>query len=669
MTIEDVNQEPIPAVSICIPTSLKWPGVIKSMSRTYPQIKQDLSQPIHDQWYKAISTYITDKRQGLSIYDSIEKLFQADDHKKDFIKWLLNVIFNIKDEESKLDEIGPPFWQSFHAALLFNHLDLLSPTNIQMMKSWICDWNNDSFCENITKESIETTFNNCKDMTLSFCSLNQNDLIIGINETIIAPQKFTFFLNNLWGFDKYWRSEKILEYYIYHAYNKPNISFATMSETLTANSYLTSLNTMYSSKINDELSPFYLWHFLFGMPLSEHGDKFATYLKGIISNPTQTTTTEMDKKATACLRGSDLNSQPCQDVNDFIQQFNQSTIKLFETWMDQPKIHGDENQDYVLVPLCSFGDDPLEKCNEAFKSASLKGQDRKCFTYEEKRQVNVGPSNGFNFLLNLKNIPHDKREPLFVDLYLHEPGSYPDLFKVKTFPISILPDEEVIKVGISMTNRKSTESFEAMSMEKRNCILSSDQKKYNRVNCVVDTIHKIAAERCGCIPRNMGSQLLPICDLYGAICFRNETRMSKENFNQSICSLECNGRYYSADKTVENYQDMVTYGQEFIDFLWNNPTQDLIQKDVGAYSGTTWTHSSQFDAEHIGKSYSLVQVYFKHPMKTVITQDAKITLAGMISNIGGTLGIFLGVSMINVFDYCFGVFMFIKRLADKNFFE
>ena len=90
---------------------------------------------------------------------------------------------------------------------------------------------------------------------------------------------------------------------------------------------------------------------------------------------------------------------------------------------------------------------------------------------------------------------------------------------------------------------------------------------------------------------------------------------------------------------------------------------------MGAYSGTTWTHSSQFDAEHIGKSYSLVQVYFKHPMKTVITQDAKITLAGMISNIGGTLGIFLGVSMINVFDNCFGIFMFIKRLADKNFFE
>ena len=71
------------------------------------------------------------------------------------------------------------------------------------------------------------------------------------------------------------------------------------------------------------------------------------------------------------------------------------------------------------------------------------------------------------------------------------------------------------------------------------------------------------------------------------------------------------------------------------------------------------------DLINIGKRYSLVQVYFEDPMKNVITQDAKITLAGMISNIGGTLGIFLGLSMVTLFDALYQIFIFIKNLMPK----
>ena len=39
VTIQEVDQEPFPAVSICIPTSWKWPGVTKAMGKMYPEIK------------------------------------------------------------------------------------------------------------------------------------------------------------------------------------------------------------------------------------------------------------------------------------------------------------------------------------------------------------------------------------------------------------------------------------------------------------------------------------------------------------------------------------------------------------------------------------------------------------------------------------------------------
>ena len=66
------------------------------------------------------------------------------------------------------------------------------------------------------------------------------------------------------------------------------------------------------------------------------------------------------------------------------------------------------------------------------------------------------------------------------------------------------------------------------------------------------------------------------------------------------------------------------------------------------------------DVEDSGKRYSIVHVYFEQPMKNVVTQDAKITLAGMVSNIGGTLGIFLGLSMVTLFDECFQIFKYIR---------
>ncbi len=61
------------------------------------------------------------------------------------------------------------------------------------------------------------------------------------------------------------------------------------------------------------------------------------------------------------------------------------------------------------------------------------------------------------------------------------------------------------------------------------------------------------------------------------------------------------------------------------------------------------------------KKMALVSINFGEPHAMMITQDAKVTFADMIGNVGGTFGIFLGISMITLFDLCLDAFSFVKK--------
>ena len=65
-------------------------------------------------------------------------------------------------------------------------------------------------------------------------------------------------------------------------------------------------------------------------------------------------------------------------------------------------------------------------------------------------------------------------------------------------------------------------------------------------------------------------------------------------------------------------------------------------------------YKSAYDIEDYVKlsseSYSIVHIFLDKPELTVINKDAKVTLPDMISNIGGTVGIFLGLSALSILD-------------------
>ena len=54
--------------------------------------------------------------------------------------------------------------------------------------------------------------------------------------------------------------------------------------------------------------------------------------------------------------------------------------------------------------------------------------------------------------------------------------------------------------------------------------------------------------------------------------------------------------------------------------------------------------------ENVSKTYYLINVYYEDLKYTLISQQPKIELFGLISNLGGILGLFIGFSFISLLE-------------------
>ena len=73
--------------------------------------------------------------------------------------------------------------------------------------------------------------------------------------------------------------------------------------------------------------------------------------------------------------------QKCSKETNCISELEDDLISKLT---GQPKIQGsmEDSEDFVLIPLCSFGTSPLENCH-LFKASAYKHQKEKCFTFND----------------------------------------------------------------------------------------------------------------------------------------------------------------------------------------------------------------------------------------------------------------------------------------------
>ena len=298
------------------------------------------------------------------------------------------------------------------------------------------------------------------------------------------------------------------------------------------------------------------------------------------------------------------------------------------------------------MSLCSFGNSQkLTKCHLFEKVAFAFGKE-KCFSFNgstsssEHHQRKVGPNNGLNFLVSFRIPSQRQKGPKMqknltpLKLIVHEPGTFPDVHHTTNSYHEIKPGYHYI-FGTESTSLEVTKSFQEVDEQKRKCELD---QTYHFSNCYFQSLIQHGIEQCQCVPWYMKNHQSKICLGKQFLCF--EDLMSNWTLQSSTmkkCPPSCSYYIYESSVTREQKleadydatkDDIISY------FLEESRIYGLLQQ-------------------------SFIQINFANPHATVISQDAKVTFADQLGSIGGTFGVFLGLSFVSLLDEFIGMAQFL----------
>ena len=393
-------------------------------------------------------------------------------------------------------------------------------------------------------------------------------------------------------------------------------------------------------KQKSKIDPFYLWEIL-------SGEEFLNEDFNLLSTMTYPNrTNNMD----------DL-------VKDFINQNDLGNL------LENPKVHGkgDFGNEQILIPLCSFESKKLQKCNLFRKVGQFYHEDRVCYTFEKKSNERIErnslqPYTGLNFVINFR-LPRDSElEPVRVIIYPQ--GTVPDGY---SYPNSVhdIGPSIVSHIGINaimLTN--VIRNFESMSDDLKKCFL---EEGYHQVNCRMTEKIELARKQCGCMPWFISGQNETICMKESLSCF-HETMENpiKHQLTKESCPKECIYTRYSivstTDTLINTKSELSKIARSFGDD-WKN----YILDETSALFYADYEITYKYDNEvQLMTRTSLVHVNFIEPEATLITKDAKVTFSDQLGTIGGTFGVFLGLSFVGILDFLILCMHWMNELIKSN---
>ena len=147
----------------------------------------------------------------------------------------------------------------------------------------------------------------------------------------------------------------------------------------------------------------------------------------------------------------------------------------------------------------------------------------------------------------------------------------------------------------------------------------------------------------------------------GSICFRKEFQGAQNDTFE--CPPACQFVKYEAqgqiEKPIIDFFPQLKKEKDFKQALFDDPSIMFVKKKFTSLEYGSVTQKMYL--EEAVKGFTVIQVYFEDPQVTIITKDAKATVASMIGNIGGTLGIFLGLSTIGIIDQMINMLKALKE--------
>ena len=645
----NIEKELFPAVTVCYPNTWKWPGIINLLNKWNTSATQfDIGDEAnYGAWNLTVGSVFQNNEQTI---EYTTQFFKIADRRATALQFDFIVNGNSFDFCFLVKKLFETPEEKIQGRFFLNVIDQIAKGNMpdDQMEEIL---NAFDLSRRVGKSlKFEDAKKDVCELAIIDCNQDLDIADICANSDGFSKDKFLSYYYSIyrfWVINQFWNPTILLQSIQHKA-------FESKTDYSSSKNYHELFKLVKALSKGYAIDAYSLSHILKGVYVARDDEVVKA-----VNSLFQRKQIENDLSS----YGFCLDDERCQSVKESLKTLDDKDIKKYLQFMDQPKVHkgGTEGNDLILVPMCSFGLEPLLECKQ-FQKSKVTFQDDTCFTYENPAKVGYKNAS-FQFVVNLReNMPKD--DPLSLKVLLHEQGTIPDVLEIDSASQTIYAENDFTKIGVTIDSNEITDSFADMRFEKRNCYLENELKNYSRMGCLTKHIFQAAIEASQCVPWTMPhlwNQAKPFCNLDGAIIFRNSSK-DMNGVGEDTCPKMCSSKQYKMQTPDHVRFDPWQYGETYLEFLSNDPTNQLLEElyvpvpdDLGRLRNVEWYIRKN------SKAFSMVQVYFQDPQMTVITKDAKVTFPDMIGNIGGTIGIFLGLSCLSLLDLAIDVADFIKK--------
>ncbi len=229
---------------------------------------------------------------------------------------------------------------------------------------------------------------------------------------------------------------------------------------------------------------------------------------------------------------------------------------------------------------------------------------------------------------------------------------------------------------------KTSQAFREWNQQAKVCHFPEDRNVtlfplYSQDNCLLECRLKKLSATCGCSPWYVEAATdLPLCDPEGARCLREKFKSYRDDLvdrKECSCLNDCEMVHFfytgvrqdyashHADLNSQMWLDEEAGVGKLADYLLDpeNVFTDSLSKSalLLAHGERHWSRLARrrFDTD-----IAVVNFFFDTPIITQINLELRTNVFDMISAVGGTLGLFTGISVITFVEilYWMGRFTF-----------
>ncbi|CAH1797117.1 unnamed protein product [Owenia fusiformis] len=410
-------------------------------------------------------------------------------------------------------------------------------------------------------------------------------------------------------------------------------------------------------------------------------------------------------------RNSTLFTEVSSEKQQFYEKFYKKLYNYQGFYENVPTIteYGHKKRDFISS--CMYQGKP---CSDEDIHSVKHYYYFNCFTFNNVNTTlsnpyinSTGPTGGLSLQLFL-----DKDEDLFAIFNAEYPTSGSQGVRVVIHEKGTLPDPEnegfEVESGHSVNVALSARRRDLMKPPWGECtdhpLLDEGGFAYDSQVCQMRCLQKMVYKSCGCklgsLPMYPDIEDVQFCnkiqynewleknpnitallnDLEKLQCGMNEYNWDVV-LDQDDCQCKDNCSFHTYDMTLSQSQWpkqgvefdfycgkialLPNYNNSSVYKAYHDQMKEFCQKLYVVYS-TSWNEVKQEIGDSFRQNFIRLNVYFKDLKTNIIKQEADFTLGSMVSEIGGSLGIFIGVSIITmaeVFILCLDI---IRVLGEKS---